>query len=455
MSGYIVLSVVLFGLIFLIFAIVSPKTLVLLIWPVLMCYPHKLLLGLMPLNMGLDDFYIILVFLVIVFRFGSGKFNFPVKAMLGFYLVFLMADLTGLITVADPTLPEIILKDSLKGIIFILFTWIMATTLQTEKDLRYYMISFLLSMAAASLIATADYFEISAAQWFYLWDPRRLHFQAVGSFMSPAGVGVNLVLPFFVAFSLASLQGRVALRSLSITLCIIFIGVLLLSNSRSGWLGAIIGFLAMMPTARRKHIVILAAGVILVGFVLFFGAYWSEIVERAIGVTFTERGFESHGRFELWMRLLKSPYPALLLFGRGWHATMVAVGGATPHCLYLDVTYLLGVGGTIFFAFLFVRYFRTAGWLRKNDPDPLFQMYAQGLWLGMIAVMGAGIAADPFWNLFSRFGLFFWLSWIWARQEMLAYDGHLVPYPPKELIYAGEYDYQGQPYETYTDQSLG
>jgi hypothetical protein len=130
-------------------------------------------------------------------------------------------------------------------------------------------------------------------------------------------------------------------------------------------------------------------------------------------------------------------------------------GEVTPHNLYFDITYLLGLGGTIFFIFLFVRYFRTAGWLRKNDPDPLFQMYAQGLWLGMIAVMGTGIASDPFWNTFSRFGLFFWLSWIWARQEMLAYDGHLVPYPPKELIYAGEYDYQDQPYETYTDQSLG
>jgi hypothetical protein len=79
-------------------------------------------------------------------------------------------------------------------------------------------------------------------------------------------------------------------------------------------------------------------------------------------------------------------------------------------------------------------------------------MYAQGLWLGMIAILGAGITAIPFWETFSRFGLFFWLSWLWARQEMLAYDGYLVPYPPKERIYASDFDYYEQMNETYPDQ---
>lgn len=455
MSGYIVLAAVLTGSLFLILAIVSPKTLVLLIWPVLMCYPHRLVYGLMPLNMGFDDFYIIIVFLVIVFRFGLGKFSFPVKAVLGFYLVFLMADLTGLITVAAPTLPEIVLKNSLKGIIVILFTWIMCTTLQTERDLKYYMFSFLLSMTMASLIAIMDYFEVPGAQWFYILQEGREHYRAAGSFMTPDGVGINLVLPIFIAISLATLQGRVVLRSLSITICVIYAGVVLLSITRTGWLGLIIGVIAMSITAKRKHILILTVGVAIVGFALFFGAYWSGIIEKTITHTFTEQGFESHGRFELWLTILKNPYPAQLLFGRGWHATeLYFEGTVTPHNVYFDITYLLGLGGTIFFVFLFTRYFRTSGWLRKNDPDPLFQMCGQGLWLGMIALLGAGITADPFWETFSRFGLFFWLSWLWARQEMLAYDGYLVPYPPKDRIYASDFDYYEQMYETYPDQAF-
>lgn len=80
-------------------------------------------------------------------------------------------------------------------------------------------------------------------------------------------------------------------------------------------------------------------------------------------------------------------------------------------------------------------------------------MYAQGLWLGMIGLLGAGITADPFWETFSRFSLFFCLSWIWARQEMLAYDGYLVPYLSKALIYVSDDDGYNQPYEIYTDQA--
>ena len=445
----IVLAAIIVGALLLVLAVVSPKTLVLLIWPVLMCYPHQLTYGMMPLNMGFDDFYIILVFLVIVFRFGLGKFNFPVKAAMGFYLILLTADLTGIITVANPVLPEIVFKDSLKGIIFVLFTFIITTTLQTEKDLRSYMISFLLSMTAASLIAIADYAGVYGTQWFFILQEGRTHYQAVGSFMGPDGVGINLVLPLFLSLSLSVLPGRTALRLLVIILSTIFIGVLLLSNSRSGWLGTIIGFLVMVPTAKRKHIIILIAGVVLVGFILFFGAYWSDIIERAVGVTFTEQGFESHGRFELWLKMLKNPYPAQLFFGRGWQATYWYFDGTvTPHNVYFDITYLLGLGGTIFFVFLFTRYFRTSSWLRKNDPDPLFQMCGQGLWLGMIAILGTGITAEPFWEVFSRYGLFFWLSWLWARQEMLAYDGYLVPYPPKELIYANDSVYYEQMYGT-------
>jgi hypothetical protein len=455
MLDYIVLAAIFFVFLLLMLAVVSPRTLVLFIWPVLMCYPHQLTLGMMPLNMGFDDFYIILVFIVIVFRFGLGRFNFPVKAGLGFYLVFLMADLTGLITVPDPTLAIIVFKTSLKGVIYLLFTWIMATTLKTEKDLRYHMFSFLLSMAAASLIALADYFDISVAQWFYILNPDYTHYRAAGSFMSSDSVGINLVLPFFVAFSLSILQGRAALRLLSIILCIIYIDAQVLSISRSGWVGMIVGMMAMSMVAKRKHIAILAAGVVFAGFILFFGAYWSGIWQSTVQRTFTEHGFESHGRFELWLTILKNPYPALLLFGRGWHANLLYFKGTvTPHCLYFDITYLLGLGGTILFVFLFTRYFRTSNWLRENDPDPFFQMCGQGLWLGMIAVLGTGITADPFWEGFSRYGLFFWLSWLWARQEILAYDDYLVPYPPKEWIYASDSDHYEQMYETYPDQDF-
>lgn len=451
MSDFIILAAVLFGFLFLTLAIVAPKSLVLLIWPFLLCYPHSLTFGLLPMNIGMDDIYIILVFLVVIFRFGFSKLKWPVKAVLAFYFVFLMSNLTGFLTIPSEEMSQTVLKRSLKNIIFILFTWNMSTTLQTEKDLQLHMIVFLLSVAAASLIAIADYFGIGAAKLFYIVAEGRLYTRARGPFTAPDSVGANIMLPIFVTISLASLRGRSLLRSLAICLCVIYLGAMLLAASRSGWLGLIVGAMAMSVIARRKHVAFLVIGLAVGGFVLFFGAYWSGIIEKAMAITFTETGFSSHYRFEAWAKLIRNPYPAMLFFGRGMEATS-RILDVTPHSLYFDITYLLGLGGTILFACLFFRYLRICGWLRKYDPDPLFQMYAQGFWLGFIAVLGFGIAADPFWEVLSRYSLFFWLSWLWARQEMLAYDGYLVPYLPKGLIYSSDYGYYDQPYETYAEQ---
>lgn len=451
MPSYLILLIVFHFFLVAILALVYPKALALLLWPVLLCYPHGLAYGLMPLNMGIDDFYIILVSLVVLFRFGLGKVDFPVKAALVFHFIFLIADLTGFWTVAD-VLPEIVLKSSLKGIIIILFTWIMSATMQTEKDLKLHMLFFLLSIIIASVIAIIDYFNIPLAQWFYIWEVGRIHFRAVGSFMSPAGIGTNVIVPIFIGISLASLQGKVILRFFLITMCVVLLGATVLAASRSGWLGLVAGVMAMLFVAKRRHIAAISVFVVIMVFLLFFGTYWSEIWTHSIEKTFTEHGFESHGRFELWLTLLKNPYPALLFCGRGWNATFIFFERmVTPHNVFFDIIFLLGLGGIIYFSFLFVRYFRMSNWLRKNDPDPLFQMYSQGLWLGMIGLLGAGITADPFFEMFTRYGLFFWLSWMWARQEMLACWDYAVPYPPKGAVYTSDYNYYDYPVETYTN----
>lgn len=450
MSSFVILAAILFGFLFLTLAIVAPKALVLFIWPFLFCYPHRLTLGLLPLNIGMDDIYIILVFLVVIFRFGFGRLKWPVKAVLAFSFVFFMSNMTGLLTIPSDEMSQDVLKRSLKNIILILFTWNMSNTMETERDLQLHMVVFLLSVAAASLIAIADFLGVEAATWFHAMTEARYHYRARGPFLAPDGVGANILLPVFVSISLASLRGRSLLRSLAICLCVIYLGAVLLASSRSGWLGLIIGTMAMSLTVRRKHTVILAVGLVLGGFVLFFGGYWAETVVVSITGTFTEVGFSSHYRFEIWTKLLRNPYPAMLFFGRGMKVTGIILN-VTPHSLYFDIIHLLGLGGTILFACLFFRYLRICGWLRKHDPDPLFQMYAQGFWLGFIAVLGFGISADPFWEMLSRYGLFFWLSWLWARQEMLAYEGYLVPYLPKELICSSDYGYYDQPYETYAE----
>jgi hypothetical protein len=454
-SAYIVIAAIFFALLFFILAVIYPKALVMLIWPVLFCYPHRLTYGLMPMNMGFDDFYIILVFTVIVFRFGIGRFDFPMKAVLGFYFVFLIADLTGLITNPYPSAAQIVLKSALKTIILVLFTWIMSTTLQTERDLRSYMLFFLLSITMASLLAIADYFAVPGAEWFYVASVEQVRYRATGPFISSGGIGNNLVMPIFATISLATLRGRPLLRTLSISSCVIYIGTIMLAISRSGWLGLIVGTLAMALAARRRHITLIAVGVIIVGVVVFFGAYWTAVIGTTTARYFAGGKFTGGVRFEIWRMILKNPYPAMLFFGRGWYASISAWDWpATPHNVYIDIVYLLGLGGTIFFIYLFTRFFRVSGWLRKNDPDPLLQMFSQGIWLGFIAVLGTGITSDPLFQIFTQYSLFFWLSWIWARQEMLAYEGYLVPYAPKGLIYSSDYAEYNQPYETYTDQAF-
>ena len=423
------------GVVFIILAVVYPKVLVYLIWPVLFLYPHRLTIGMLPFNIGFDDLFIVAVFLVIVVRFGVDQIDFSVKAALAFFLVLLLANLSWLLANYGPDQITRTLKVGLKGVVFVLATWSFSRTLDSEQDLKRHMYAFLVGVAGGCVTALLDSSSFPIGDWFWVPGHEREHYRATGAFLSPAGVGTNILLPAFIAGSLASRPGAFMSRVFMVSLCVLYTGTVLLAQSRSAWLGGVIGLFVMTFTVHRKVFAYITLAVVAAGFVLFFGDYYSDIVQDAIASVFTPGGISTHGRLEMWRSILDNPYLALLIFGYGQDAAISYLGGL-PHSGYFDVFYTLGLGGTIYFFVVMWKTMRTSNWLRKQDPNPFFYMSSQGIWLGLIGTLGLAVTADPVYDSFWRYGFFFWIAWLWARQKQLEKNGYEIPYPTKGGVYS-------------------
>ena len=439
MNALMILLAIITGAVFLMVLLAAPKWLALTLWPVIMVYPHAVTYGKMPMNVGIDDLYISLVFVVLTIRLGFPRFSFPLKAAIIFYFILLISNLTGVL-VAPTNITQRVLKESIKSLVFIMFTWTMLISIRDEKDIQLHVMSFIISVTVASLIAVADHFGALFAQLFYIVEEEKLHFRAYGPFLSPGGIGLTTMMPIFISFTGFAIIGKYFYKTLLMFGAGIIGTALFVSGSRSGWIGFSLGLLAMFVTTRRRIILFVAGCLVVVAAVYFLPAGAIERVVRInIERTLYGIGAGTAGRLGRWLDYAKHPYLGMLLCGRGIIASQ-ALGFDTPHNGYLDIVFLFGLGGIIYFGVIMRRLFRLSRWLAKNDFDPLFSVLGQGIFIGMVGWLGVAVAADPPLNTFWRYSFFFTISLLWSRQEILQAMGMFVPYPSKHVHVRGELD---------------
>jgi hypothetical protein len=279
--------------------------------------------------------------------------------------------------------------------------------------------SFLLSFAIASLIAIADHFGMAFAQLFYIVVDEKVHFRAYGPFLSPSTIGITLQLPLFIAITGITIQGNNFYKLLCSAITGIFGLTLLLSGSRTGWLGVAIAFIPLFFTIKRRIVLIVLGSIVILVLLYIVG---SEEINKVIEVNVerTQYGVGAHGagRFELWRVYVNNPYFAMLLAGRGIIANQ-AMGFDTPHNGYFDVIFLFGLAGIIFFTVAFWKIVKASRYIAKYDYDAIFNRVGQGIFIALFGWLGAALTSDPPFDIFWRYTFFFTLGILLSRLDYI------------------------------------
>lgn len=426
MNTFIILLFTIGLVLFLNILIVAPKKLGLTLWPILMVYPHALAMGSMPFNAGFDDLYIVFLFIMLLFRLGLAKFDFPFKAVIIFYIIMFISNISGFIEV--PATKDYVIRDCFKNLVFILFTAIVLVTIKDENDVRQHIIYFIISMILASVISIMDYFSIPFSTLFYVVKEGKLHYRATGAFLSPAGLGIAIQLPLFLCISGLAIRKQFLYKLIFAIGTGVFSIALLLSGSRSGWLAASIGLLTTLFISKRKVLLILIfIFVIIISSFVLGTETRDDVIKKNVDRTLYGSTSGTSGRLDIWLNYVSNPYFAMVFFGRGVYASQ-ALGMDTPHNGYLDLIYLFGFGGFIYFCIIIYKMLKLSKWLYNNDNNELLGIFSKGIFISIFCWLGISIASDPPINTFWRYTIFFALCILWSRYKLLLSEIEIKDY---------------------------
>ncbi|MFH0982608.1 MAG: hypothetical protein V2A79_13880 [Planctomycetota bacterium] len=156
--------------------VLNPKQGMVLLWPMLFAYPQYYMfqLRLLPLNIGVDDLFIC-VFFIVVFVRRNMMGRVPVRAgfavwnSLLFTLVLIILNVNSYFLTGGAEWEEC-LKAALKGGILVCLTYSLANCIDDAKDLRTLALAFCFFVAIGSIIVILQNFfpgplKIFAAAW--------------------------------------------------------------------------------------------------------------------------------------------------------------------------------------------------------------------------------------------------------------------------------------------------
>ncbi|GEM_PF-1780495 len=350
-------------------ALMKPRTALMWFWPLVLCYPTWLLYNILPLNAGLDDIYLVCLFLGSVFK-GRPKVGLPVIFAIVFCALAVLGDISTMWLIGGLD-SQMILKRFLKstGLIFLLFT--VCTTITTPKQIKAAVYSLVIGAVAGA--ALVIYYTLNPTkenpfqfpEWFTQLTKRG--YQPLGPFSThdTAGgvLGFTILLGYFLIRFTKSIFEKVVLIAIT---AVSFIGSLA-CGSRSGWL--FVAFPIMMSSLLSKQKIM---GFVLLGLVILaivfsltlfqdFADRWEHTRDQAGGGA---QGVTS-GRFLIWIDTLSNYNIRWLFFGEGFTVEEYHV-----HSNYLGILKNMGCAGIVFWFIYYLKLAKRTIWLKKHDPNP-------------------------------------------------------------------------------------
>jgi len=404
MIGWVLVALVLAALAAI---LVNPKIGLVLIWPLLFVYPHLYMqrLALLPWNIGVDDLFICVFFLVVLIRRNllGGipiRFGFALKGAVAFMAIWTVASLSG--WSLEPHLyPIEVIKPVLKWGVYVLLVYSMVHTIDDERDLRRVAFVYVGSLTLAGVTVILhklfpSQMIIFTSEWVTELRGRGAGIARPMGSLGSANTGCA-VLGMTVIFTMMLLRLRMTtgVRGLLISFIPVLLVAMVVTESRSGLmaLGATLVVMCVLNRS-RVYVGVLVAAMCLA--VVFKPPLFLDVWERFSNVYTADAGGQwganTEGRFKLWQEFWRQSTGQSLLLGQGRYVASYRAGGHS-HSSYISALLVVGLGGAIWTAAFFGTLIARARRLALLRLPPCDAIGAGVAW-AMVAWLVAGLTLD-------------------------------------------------------------
>lgn len=398
--------------------LIRPKWGSFIAWFILFTYPHSWWYhhNFLPLNIGVDDLFCILLFLVVFVRRNmlAGtpfRLGYGLAVISGFVLVATIANLSGMAD-GDPGDRMIYIKDTLKlGVYWCLFYSIIHC-IDDTRDLRQQFTMFsLAAVMGATLVILHYYYPVRMLPWSNpsIVYARGISFdgRATGPFLNANGAACVLTCSLALVITALRLQERWRSKCWIYSHAAVLLIGILVTKSRSGLL-ALVGLtflMAIIGHNKKVALAMIVAGVV-IG-ILFAGVrqMYSERVAQVYDPTGGSWGKNVVGRFDTWKAYFETATAKTYILGQGPRQGTI-VNGSEPHSAYVGLITIYGFGG-ILWAILSLKGFIKRVWGLREAVDPVLSIVGAGCMWGLVAWGIYATSSDALSSQYPRFLLFY------------------------------------------------
>jgi len=350
--------------------VINPKTGMLFLWPMLFLYPHLYMWEkqLLPLNIGIDDLFICVMFLIVFVRrnlMGGVpiRLGYAFWGTFTFFLILLLSNMNSYLIV--PAAADEFIKAVLKGVITILLAYSFTNSIDDVDDLKRLVFIYCFSAGLGAILMVFQQFfpeplaifTTPSHKYSVEYGGSRV---PVGAFMNGNNAAIILGTASLMIVCTIQLASKYFGKWLRFTMVGIMVIAILFTKSRSGFLCLAIPLVMMGLMGKNRGPAILF---IIIGIIIFLAlpTFRNALFERfgAGGATGENVGF--WGPILLRLRSISEMWGAIslrrLLFGE---STIVDVmfDRLFPHNAYFGTTLTYGIGGTIWTVVIIVMMFR-------------------------------------------------------------------------------------------------
>lgn len=420
-----------------------------LMWFTLFCYPHALTAGVLPLNIGMDDLYIVTLGIVVLLkRIFSGRtvLGFATIGALLFWFVETGSNMTGALT-GPGFLMEGAIKATIKGVSYIIFGFIVDNTIDDRKDIESTIKWLMVAGICGTITVIGQALYEPLFRIFTWYRPELWQMETVrggGAFLNPNNAGAMMIL--FLVFCISRLKvGETATsRFVLWGMCLLFLVGLVLTRSRSAWAGmAAVAFFLLLFSRLRRYVFL----VVIIGLI---GILTSELAKGIFYTRLVTAGFSAVDRVGIWLTIVGNATGYIVFFGRGATAEWVRLQ-ATPHNTYIHILFELGFFGAAWAIWFFGKLFRNARFLQKYGYEDV-QFAGDWAMYTLLGLAVFGIAAEILFIPFVRYVLFFMAALVYRWKLLINEELMLEQYEMYDVPSEERDDLlQGVSYENYYD----
>jgi hypothetical protein len=407
----LVVSAIILALVFF-----NPKNGPVFLWALLFMYPHFYMWQrqFLPLNIGIDDLYIIVFFLAVVLRrnmIGGVGFRFGTVFWIIFlyFIVLVMTNVNSYVTVRGEEGARFI-KSALKAITIVLLVYSLINTIDNVEDVKRSMFAFcFFSGCGAVLVILSNYFPhpmkafTSPQIVLKMW--QGVDMRPSGAFMNSNNAALIMGCSCLIITTTLKLKSRYFNKVLRVGILGLLIVAILMTLSRAGILGLAVPLSMMCLLGKQKRFGIIFLIVVLAAVILL------PQVRGMLFARFEEGGTSGLGfwrsleqRYTSGMELWRGVTFSRFLFGVS-HQADYLLGNNYPHSFYQGLTLSYGLSGTIWTVWLVVFLYRKSKAM-KNSANYQISAFGSAIRWCLVDFAVFGLAAGIFDNPYGVYTLF-------------------------------------------------